>query len=55
MLSDSLDEKISKDAYEIFKKVFLPSENFWKDLDTAEEKVDYRVKNEKLKIKAEKI
>ncbi len=54
MLSESVDEKIAEKAYKIFKKVFLTTENFWEDLDRVAERVDDRVKNEKLRIEVKK-
>lgn len=55
MLSDSIDEKIDEKAYKIFKKIFLPDDNFWKDLDRVAERVDDRVKNKKLRIEVKTI
>ena len=55
MLSDSVDEKIDEKAYKIFTKVFLPTDNFWKDLDRVAERVDDRVKNKKLKTEMKMI
>lgn len=55
MLSDSVDEKINEKAYKIFKKVFLPNDNFWKDLDRVAERVDDRVKNKKSRIEVKMI
>lgn len=55
MSSECVDEKIAEKAYKIFKKVFLPTENFWEDLDRVAERVDDREKNKKLKTEMKMI